>query len=330
MSEHDYPSQRSMGISPDRLRDDGDVELSASVTSVPWIDPHQHTQTISWDDQHEFDRCGCQAVVMIAMNPHWSPYRPVSPDDVRFLWDLAVKWADSLGKKHLFDVYVAVGIHTLAPVENWEELLDVLPEYAAIDEVVAIGETGIDPVQYASRWPVDDQKDAVRAQMEIAADADVPVIVHTPTKKSTAGGSSAAGWGGVGLSDPDPAVDYSNPKIECAEIDVTLKDEAGLPDDRVVIDHGDPSIVEFVMESTDCYLGFSVSSPLKGVTSEDIADVIHEYGPDRVVIDSDAIGYRHSDMFCIPDTIIDLHQFGVTEEEIRTVVYENPKRILGL
>ncbi|WP_435176524.1 TatD family hydrolase [Halorussus sp. AFM4] len=308
---------------------DHDDEQSTGVTSTPWVDIHQHTQTLSWNEQHKYDLTGCEAVVMIAHNPHWSPYRPVSADDVRFLWDSALKWADYLDRKHVFDTYVAIGIHTLARVDGWDELIDVLPAYLELDKVVAVGETGIEPVQYTSRWPIEDQKTVVGAQMELAAETGLPVVTHTPSKKAGAE-TGTEGWSGLDLTEPDTSVDYSEPKPECVEIDIQLADRAGLPHEQLVIDHATSDIVELVMESTDAYLGFSVSSPLKGVTAEDIADVVQEYGPERVIVDSDMMGYRYSDVFCIPETVIDLHNLGLSEETIRTIVYDNPREVLGL
>lgn len=329
MPDPSYPSPRPLGISSDSLGD-GTGSTSPEVTSIPWIDAHQHTQTLSWNDQEKFALGGAQAVVMIAANYHWSPYRPVEPEDVRFLWDLAIKWTDYLNVKHLFETYVAIGIHTVARVSDPESLLAVLPSYCELDEVVAIGETGIEPVQYASQWPVEEQKPVVREQMNVASETGVPLILHTPTKKSTAGASSERGWGGLGLSEPDPAFDYESPKLEATEMDIELLDESDLSDDRLIVDHGDPSIVEFVMESTDCYLGFSVSSPLKGVTVEDIAETIRTYGSDRVIIDSDMMGYRECDLFCIPRAIQELHRLGIDEEDISNAVYHNPRAVLSL
>ncbi|MDL5363464.1 TatD family hydrolase [Halalkalicoccus sp. NIPERK01] len=324
-----HPSSRPLGISPDELGDRPTAQ-SSRITRIPWIDSHQHTQTLSWNDQEKFALSGAQAVVMIAANYHWSPYRPVDPDDVRFLWDLAIKWVDFLNRKHLFDTYVAIGIHTVARVTDCDALLEALPAYCDLDEVVAIGETGIEPVQYASRWPVEEQKPIVREQMNIAHDTGVPLILHTPTKKSTAGASSERGWGGLGLSEPDPAFEYDTPKLEATEMDVELLDESKLSDERVIVDHGAPSIVEYVMESTDCYLGFSVSSPLKGVTTRDIAAAIETYGSDRIIVDSDTMGYRDCDLFCIPRTIQELYRLGIDEEELLDVVYRNPNEVLSL
>lgn len=312
----------------DETSDAGD-ERQPAVTSIPWIDAHQHTQTLSWNDQNDMALGGCQAVVMIAYNPHWTPYRPVLPEDVRFQWDLAVKWVDYLEANHLFDTRVAVGIHTNAKVERVNELYEVLDEYCRLDEVVAIGETGIEPVQYDSRWPITDQKPVLRRQMEIAQREGLPVILHTPTTK-TGVAAGDKGWGGLQLSEPDPSIEYADAKFEATSIDIEVKDEAGLDDERLLIDHGDPSIVELVMETTDCYLGFSVSSPLKGVTTDDIAAAIEMYGPDRIVVDSDMMGYRHCDMFCMPRTMQELHKAGIDADALRTVFYENPADLLGM
>lgn len=330
MVSRDFPSVRPLSSIADTIdASDSDRGRDPSVTSLPWIDPHQHTQTISWNDQNKLALSGCHAVVMIAYNPHWGPYRPVTPEDVRFHWDMAVKWADFLDANHLFRTYLAVGIHTNAEVQDADQLCDVLPAYCRQDQVVAIGETGVEPVQYGSRWPIDEQKPVIRRQMAIAEEANLPVVLHTPTTK-TGAAAGDKGWGGLDLSRPDPSIDYDRAKFECVQIDVELKDEAGLADRRLVIDHASPSITEFVMEHTDCYLGFSVSSPLKGVTTDDIAETIRDYGPDRIVVNSDMMGYRRCDFFCLPRTIQDLHKAGIGKEDLRTIFYDNPAEIFGL
>lgn len=330
MVRSEFPSVRPLSTIDDTIDTSSpNQERNPAVTVLPWIDAHQHTQTISWNDQNKLALGGCQAVVMIAYNPHWSPYRPVTPADVRFQWDLAVKWADFLDANHLFRTSVAVGIHTNAAVQDPEQLCAVLPEYCREDAVVAIGETGVEPVQYGSRWPIEDQKPVVRQQMAIAEESDLPVILHTPTTK-TGAAAGDKGWGGLALSRPDPSIDYERAKLECTRIDVELKDDAGLADRRLVVDHGSPANVEFVMEHTDCYLGFSVSSPLKGVTTDDIAATIQRYGPDRIVVNSDMMGYRRCDFFCLPRTIQDLHKSGIDADALRTVFYENPAEIFGL
>lgn len=330
MVSGDFPSVRPLSTVPEPTGREGTGRpRDGLVASLPWIDAHQHTQTLSWNDQNKLSLGGCRAAVMIAYNPHWCPYRPVSPEDVRFQWDLAAKWTDFLDENHLFDTYVAVGIHTNAKVEEPERLFEVLPEYCRHDAVVAIGETGIEPVQYDSRWPIEEQKPVVRQQMSIAEQAGLPVILHTPTTK-TGAAAGDEGWGGLKLSDPDPSIDYERAKLECTELDVELKDEAGLADHRLLIDHGNPSNVDYVMENTECYLGFSVSSPLKGVTTDDIAETIREYGPERIIVNSDMMGYRRCDFFCIPRTMQELYKAGIGEDALRAVFHDNPAELYGL
>lgn len=80
-------------------------------------------------------------------------------------------------------------------------------------------------------------------------------------------------------------------------MNVELLDESKLSDEQLIVDYAAPSIVEYVMESTYCYFGFSVSSPLKGVTAEDIVTVIETYGFDQIIVDSDMRGYLNATCF---------------------------------
>jgi hypothetical protein len=49
---------------------------SAAVTRMPWIDIHQHGQTMSWGDRERFALPGCEAAVFVAAAGHYAPYRP--------------------------------------------------------------------------------------------------------------------------------------------------------------------------------------------------------------------------------------------------------------
>lgn len=330
------PHKRQLGLWTDdvsssekkNLRD-----LPPEITNIPWIDPHQHTQTLSYQDRQRLDWSGCHAAIMIATNYHWSPYRPVEPDDVRFLWDLALRWTDHVNHGHFFDTYTAIGIHTLAKVDDCEELLGVLPEYCQLDEVVAIGETGIEPVQYSSPWPLEEQRDVVREQMRIAEQNDLPVILHTPTQKKTSRDVPKLGWREYSGVLTEPRFDYAGEtKLKATEMDIELKDEAGLADRRLVVDHADQSLVPFVMENTDCYLSFTVGYPedLRPTDAEDIASAIKEYGPERIMLDSDLAGSVPTDPFAFKDTILELYNVGIDQEELEQIVYQNPKEAFNL
>jgi predicted metal-dependent TIM-barrel fold hydrolase len=330
------PTKRPLGLWSDDVDDRGRDqirELPPELTNLPWIDPHQHVQTLSYEDRERLDWSGCNAVIMIATNYHWSPYRPVDPDDVRFLWDLALRWTDHINNGHFFDTYTAIGIHTLARVDDYDDVLDVLPDYCDHESVVAIGESGIEPVQYSTAWELDDQRRVVRRQMEVAEDQSLPFILHTPAQKTTSRDVPKLGWREYTGVFTEPRFEHGEEtKLKATEMDVELKDEAGLADERLVVDHADSSIVPYVMENTDCYLGFTVGYPerLRKTNSEDIAGAIETYGPDRILIDSDLAGSVPTDPFSVKRTILELYNLGIDEEDIRTVVYDNPKRVFGL
>jgi hypothetical protein len=325
----DYPTKRPIGVAPgDRTRGE---RYDPAVANIPWIDSHQHTHTLSWSDRETFELTGAEALIAIASSYYWSPYRPVQPDDVRFLWDDALRRATQIADSHFFDQYLAIAVHTWSRVEEWETLLDVLPAYCELDEVVAIGETGIESIQHTEQWPLEEQREVVAAQMDVARETGLPVIVHTP------GGSDKGSlplWheGRYEEADAnfaDPVLDPDDPKLEATEIDVELADEVGLPDQQVVVDHADPSIVPFVMENTDCYLNFTLTW-FRTVDVGDVAETIRTYGPDRVMIDTDLLGPMKGDPFTMKRAIFDLVRAGIDPDDVRQVVYENPKDVFGI
>jgi hypothetical protein len=303
---------------------------ASSVTRMPWIDIHQHGHTLSWGDRERFDLSGAEAAVFVAAAAHYAPYRPMRPEDVRFLWDDAIRRAHAIGRSHFFDPYVAIGIHTTGPKVDYEDLFDVLPKYAALDEVVALGETGISMTQYSEPMALTDQEAVVREQMRVADDQGLPILIHTPSITKAEGEKWLTGKTEEGHDLADPVLDPATAKLDATEMDVAIMDEVGLADEQVVLDHAHPSMVEFVMESTDCYLAFSIGQWIRTTTVEDVAAVIEEYGPERIILDTDVAGMYRTQPFAMKRAILDLVREGVAEDDVRQVVYENPKGVLGL
>lgn len=332
MDSH-YPTKRP--IDPDYLEADATTAFPPELTNVPWIDIHNHAHTLSWNEREQFALSGCQGMVMMAAGYYWTPYKPVAPDDVRYLWDDALNRLGQIEQSHVFDAKLGIGVHTGARVEEYETLLELMPEYCALDEVAAVGEIGITASQHVSRWDLDDQKEVTRRQMAIAADHDLPAIVHTPPNLSNVDipfreRGRIPGYELDMSLQQDPVLEGEDVKQAATELDVELKDEAGLPDEQLVLSHADQRIAPYVMEHTDCYLSFTVSYPwLLGVTPRDVAAVVEEYGPDRVLIETDSAGILRSDVFSFKRTIFELYRLGLDVETIRQIVYENPQRILG-
>ena len=85
------------------------------------------------------------------------------------------KRAVALAHRYSF-LYAAVGWHP-EEAEQWSEnCLDEIRTLAQDDRVVAIGEIGLD--YYWDKTFMDRQKEMFRAQIELALQLDLPVIVH--------------------------------------------------------------------------------------------------------------------------------------------------------
>lgn len=74
------------------------------------------------------------------------------------------------------EVYIAVGIHPNSALSWNSESYQVLENLARHPKVVAVGEIGLD--YYRKDAPVDVQKYVFQAQLELASDLDLPVIIH--------------------------------------------------------------------------------------------------------------------------------------------------------
>ncbi|SEH17369.1 hypothetical protein SAMN04487967_3128 [Natronorubrum sediminis] len=316
--------------------DDRDVDLPTELLNLPWIDVHNHAHTLSWDDRERYALSGCRSMVMVSSGYHWTPYKPVRASDIRYLWDDAINRRAAIERNHFFEAKLGLGIHTGVRIENPDEVLEAMAGYCDLEEVVAIGETGVTPSQHVSSWDLDEQRAIVQSQMELADAHDLPVLLHTPNTSSDSGRSYRPELGTPGYEKnpglgQEPVIDAENPALEATKIDVEAARDAGLDEERVVASHADGNNTEYLMEETDCYLSYTIGhSWLIGVDAADVADAIDEYGPDRIMIDTDCANVLRTDPFALKRAIFELYRYGIDVDAIRQVVLENPRDVFDI
>lgn len=326
--ESSYPTRRPT----DATLLEGDLpQLPDELLNQPWIDVHNHAHTLSWEDRERFALGGCEAMIMVASGIHWTPYRPVQVDDVRYLWDDAINRLAAIRRSHFFDPRLAFGVQTGIRIDDPDTLLETMDRYCELDEVVAIGETGVTPSQHGSAWSVDGQVDVVRSQMEMADRHDLPVILHTPSPTDDSETPYRPGVGLPGYEKNtsltcDPVIDSEDAALEALRLDVEAAADAGLAENRIVASHADPNNVSFLMEETECLVSFTIGQPwMTGVSAGTVARAIDEYGPERIMIETDAANVLRSDVFSIKRAIFELYRRGIGVDAIRQVVLENPR-----
>ena len=297
----------------------------ASSAVIPYIDSHCHTHGFPYDAWETIGSTGVAAVVISAGNPH--VHREIHdevPDlnDVRRYWEEPIRFSKSAENMHFFKVFVGVGISFMTRVDQWEQALDLIPELLKKSNVVAIGEPGIDPVQYfGMRWPIEEQKIAFEEQVRLAKKLDVPFILHTPTPKKSRDFLHELAVSEI------PNEEY---KRYFLDFDMEIINKVGLDHKRLVIDHVDETILEYVLEETDAYIGIGVGQTMRHTNPQFFADVVERHGPDRLMVNSDHVAYVGNDLLAIPKTIRELRRRGVKDLNIRKAVFSNANEFYGL
>ena len=141
-----------------------DLEQQSAVSNQPFlIDTHCHLDQPQFEaDRDEVIARAEAAGVRLIINPgiHLASCRQVL----------------ALADRHAA-VYAAVGVHPNECADFDEPALDQVRDLAQHPKVVAIGEIGLD--YYWDRVPATQQAQALRGQLALAAELDLPVILHS-------------------------------------------------------------------------------------------------------------------------------------------------------
>lgn len=295
---------------------------------IPYIDAHSHMQGLTYNDWELVGATGIAATVLSAGNPFDRPLlveRIPTADDVCKMWDYPIWLSSQAERKHLYKVFVAIGISTHTKVENWEQLIGLLPEYLKKPNVIAIGETGLDPIHYFGMdWPIAEQKEALAEQVRVAKEMSVPLLLHTPKYKRPGDYVQQISFGAL-----PPEENY---KRHFLEMDLDIINRIGLDHRLLVIDHVDDTVLDYVMQETSAYAGIRVgqTAAVNRSTPQFFVDAVDRYGAERIIINSDWNFHSSIDLMAIAKTIREMQRRGIDKATICRAVFDNANQLYRL
>jgi len=257
---------------------------------MAYIDPHAHMISRTTDDYEAMAAAGIVAVIEPAFwigqaRTNVGSYR----DYLSHILGFERFRASQFGVQH----YCCIGLNSKEANNEAlaEDVMEILPEFATKEGVVAIGEIGFDE-QTAL------EEKYFRLQLDLARELDLPVMIHTPHRDKKRGASRS--------------------------MDIII--EHNLAPNRVVIDHVNEETVREVTER-GFWAGFSIY-PHSKMTAPRMLEIVRQYGADQLIVDS-ACDWGISDPLSVPKTAALLAEQGVSVEDVRKVTYANALAAYG-
>lgn len=255
-----------------------------------FIDPHAHMISRTTDDYEAMAKAGIVALIEPAF---WVGQARTNAgsyaDYLSHILGFERFRAGQFGIRH----YCCIGLNSKEANNEAlaEEVMELLPGFAAKESVVAIGEIG-----YDEQTELEDRY--FRRQLDLARELDLPVMIHTPHRDKKRGASRS--------------------------MDVVI--EHGLDPSRVVVDHVNEETVKEVKDR-GFWAAFSIY-PHSKMTAERMVEILRQHGPEQLIVDS-ACDWGVSDPLSVPKTAKVLAAGGVPEEQIRMVTYGNTLAAYG-
>jgi uncharacterized protein len=249
------------------------------------FDPHIHMTSRTTDDYQAMAAAGIVAIVEPAF---WlgQPRTHVGSFEDYFLSLLG--WerfrASQFGIRHLCTMGLNPKEANNARVADG--VMELLKLYVEKDGVVAVGEIG-----YDDQTPVEEKYFA--AQIELAKDAGLPILIHTPHRDKKRG----------------------------TERTLALVKESGIAPGLTLVDHNTEETLPSVLAS-GCWAGHSIYPNTK-MDEQRMVRLIQKYGAERMLINS-AADWGISDPLKVPKTAQAMKDAGIGQATIDQVCWTNP------
>lgn len=255
-----------------------------------FIDPHIHMNARTTDDYQAMADAGVVAVIEPAF---WLGQPRTSVETYRDYLATLVGWERFRASQFGICHYCTVGLNSKEANNEAlaEAVMDILPLFLTKERVVAVGEIGFDEGSAL-------EEKYLRAQLELAREFEMLVMVHTPHRD----------------------------KIQGTQRTMDLCEEHGLDPRRVVIDHNNETTVEEVLERG--YWAAFTLYPHTKMGSERMVEIARRYGSERIFVDSSA-DWGVSDPLSVPKTAGLMLKRGIAAEDVNLICYQNALSAYG-
>ncbi len=260
------------------------------IHDMIFVDPHVHMISRTTDDYEAMRDAGVVAVIEPAF---WLGQPRTSRGSFKDYFSMIVGWerfrAGQFGIRH----YCTIGLNPKEANNEplADEVMELLPLYAAKEGVVAIGEIGFDDMTEA-------EEKYFALQLEMARDLDKLVLIHTPHRNKKAGTTRS----------------------------MDICEELGLDPANVIVDHNNEETVREVLDR-GFWAAFTIYPHTK-MGNERMVELVKQYGSERIFVDS-AADWGISDPLAVPKTARLMLERGIPEEDVRAVTYANALAAYG-
>ncbi|MDI9437590.1 MAG: TatD family hydrolase [Euryarchaeota archaeon] len=250
------------------------------------IDAHIHADCRPYEDFEKMAVAGVEKAVTLAHDPLPMSNSGVVMDHFHRMLNHDRERAAANG----IELFVALGVHPRSICPDVDLVLEELPLLLEDQRVVALGEVGL---EMENR----EQEDIFKAQLLLADELDMKVVVHTPRRK----------------------------KREVTQRTLSIIAENINPT-QVQLDHVDASIVDLALEYGGL-MGLTVQ-PLK-VSPGEAVELLEEYGCEGFVLNSD-MSSSPSDPLSVPKTVHQMRLAGLGDDEVEMVSHQNAADFYGI
>ena len=249
-----------------------------------FIDPHIHVTSRTTDDLQAMANAGVVAIIEPAF---WVGQPRTQVGTFQDYFSSLVGWERFRAAQFGISHYCAIGLNAKEANNEAlsEQVMELLPLYLAKERVVAVGEIGFDD-QTAT------EEKFFRAQLELAKDVELPIMIHTPHRNKKQGTTRS----------------------------MDVIEEHGIDPARVVIDHNNEETVQEVLDR-GYWAAFTIYPHTK-MGNERMVAIVKQYGSERIIVDSSA-DWGVSDPLSVPKTAKLMLERGITQEDVEATCYRN-------